>query len=54
MESNITHSECVSVALVIQYAMRMRQIVVCAPSSSRTFIFIFSQKALFSKKRFLI
>jgi len=42
----------VSVALFIQYATRMRQILVCTLPGSRTFIFIFSQNARFSKKSF--
>ena len=33
----ITYSECVSVALVIQHAMRLRHIVICGPSVSTVF-----------------
>jgi len=35
----MTHSECVSVALVIQHAMRMRYVVVCGLSGSTIFFF---------------
>jgi hypothetical protein len=35
---NITHSECVSVALVIQHAMRMRHIVTCDLLGTKEFL----------------
>ena len=39
---SITYSECVSVALGIQHAMRMRHIVMCGLSGSTTFSHIIS------------
>jgi hypothetical protein len=39
-EKNITYSECVFVALIIQHAMRMRRIVICGLSSSTLFFHI--------------
>jgi len=39
---SITYSECVSVVLLIQHAMRMRHIVVCGLSGSTVFIHIIS------------
>jgi len=38
----ITYSQCASVALGIQHAMRTRHIVVCALSSSTIFFHIIS------------
>ena len=38
----ITYSECVSLALVIQHAKRMRHIVICDPSGSTIFIHVIS------------
>jgi len=40
----------VSVALDIQHAKRMRNIVICGPPGSTTFFHIFSKTAGFSKK----
>ena len=39
---SITHSECVSVALGILHAMRMRQIAICVLPRSTTFSHIIS------------
>ena len=39
---NITYSECVSVVLGIQQAMRMRQVVILGPFGSTKFLHIFS------------
>ena len=48
---DITHSECVSVVLVIQHAMRMRHIVNCGLSVRyNSFFHIISQKVCISKK----
>jgi hypothetical protein len=45
------HSECVSVALLIQHAMRMRHIITCFPSISTIIFHIISQTVRFSKKK---
>jgi len=42
LKSSTTYSECVSVALVIQQAMRMRRIVICGLSGSALFFHIIS------------
>jgi len=47
-----TNSERVSVALVIQYAMRMRHIDICGSSGSTVFLNIISLRHDF-RKRFL-
>jgi hypothetical protein len=39
---SITYSECVSVALLIQHAERMRRIVICDMSGSTVFFHIIS------------
>jgi hypothetical protein len=39
---SITYSECVSVALAIQHAKRMRRIVICGLSDSTIFFHIIS------------
>ena len=46
----ITYSECVSVGLIIQHAMRMRRIVVCSLSGSTLFFHIISERKRFSGK----
>jgi hypothetical protein len=48
---SITYLECVSVALVFQHTMRMRQIVICGLSGSTTVFHIISYMAPFSKKK---
>jgi hypothetical protein len=48
IEDRITYSECVSVALVIQYAKRMRHIVIYSLPDSTIFFHIISQSARFS------
>jgi len=47
---SITYSECVSVALVIQHAKRMRNIVNCGLSGSTTFFHGISFMVRFSTK----
>jgi len=49
---SITHSEYVSVAVVIQYAMRMRHIVVCGVAGSTIFYHVISYMAKFRKKSY--
>ena len=39
---SITYSECEFIALVIQYAMRMRHVVICVLSGSNIFFYIIS------------
>jgi len=45
----ITYSECVSIALGTQHAIRMRHTVVCAPPRSTIFLHIISQTARLKK-----
>jgi hypothetical protein len=47
----ITYPECVFVALGIQHAMRMRQIVICSLPGSAIFFHITSYTARFSKEK---
>jgi hypothetical protein len=47
---SITFSECVSVALVIQHAKRMRHIVICGLSSSTIFLHYLINSTIFGKK----
>jgi hypothetical protein len=49
----ITYSECVSVALGIQHAMRMHRIVIYGLLGSTKFFRILSHKAPFWKKKVL-
>jgi hypothetical protein len=51
MEKRITYSECVSVALVIQYAKRMHHIAIYGLSGSTMFFHIITKTARFSKKQ---
>jgi len=48
---NITYSEFVSVALVIEHATRMRHIINCEPSGYTKFFHIIQKTAKFSKKK---
>jgi len=52
---SITYSECVSVALVIQYSMRTRPIFICALSGSTKFfpLYLINDK-IFEKKVVLL
>jgi hypothetical protein len=45
---NVTYSECVFVVLGTQRAMRMRGIIICGPSGSKTFFRVTSNKAQIS------
>jgi len=50
VNTSITYSECVSAALGISQAMRMRNIVICGLSGSTIFFCVISQKTRFSGK----
>jgi hypothetical protein len=45
--TSITYSECVSAALVIQYAMGMRHIVICGLSGCIIFFYVISDTERF-------
>ena len=47
----IIYSECVSVALVIQHAMRMHHIVICGQHGCKIFFFTLSHKMHYSRKK---
>jgi hypothetical protein len=48
---SITHTECMSVALGIQHAMRVRHIVTCCLSNPTIFFDVTSQTTQFSKNK---
>ena len=50
---SITHTECVSVALGIQHARRVRHIVICCLSGPTIFFDVTSQTTQFSKNKLL-
>jgi len=47
---SITYSQCVSVALVMQHAIRMRRIVICGLPRSTTLFQIYSNGTILEKK----
>ena len=51
--TNITYSECAFVALGIQHAMRMRDIVICGLPDSTVFFHIISYKVGLSGKKMI-
>ena len=48
---NVLYSECLTEALVIQHAQRMRRIVICGLHGCTVFFHIISEKVRFSGKR---
>jgi hypothetical protein len=48
----ITHSECVSVASVIQYEMRMRHVVICGLPGLQYFSTLAHKNMIFENKNF--